>query len=681
MLVCAKCRFENPNTNKFCQECGTSLSQNTCPACGSLVPFDVLHCQDCGTIAGVVWWAIIVEDQRCDSAAQLEWSNDAAGVATGDVYLDARCRYQLLEFLPPADASTHERQVRVLDCQPFQLSLLEALTVKVGAFGGSDRSESETDDLAGGLAGGLGGISSMQALAVPTVGQPYLSLRSSLFQAVPHIHDAWQQEGRQIVLLEDRSELPLLMDVWEDADLALSPIQLLQWLYDLVDLWDALEPWHYQQSLLEIANLRVDAEQALCLQRLYADPSEPPTLPMLGQLWQSLFVQSQRTQFAEIALLIADVETGNLATTDAVRSRIETIAHDFQVDQPAPDANPIEEMTMPDSVSLSAATEFTDTALSSPTATTRLEVPVQTVTASLEDDNESDNDPTVVLPMQLFSLEDVGRTDIGRQRQHNEDYFGIETQVVKIEGPSGKTVHVRNLYVLCDGMGGQADGEVASAMAVETLRKFFKEKWQAAPFSEGQPNLPNVDTMTEAVQLANKAIFDVNQQNARSGSGRMGTTLVLALVQDTEVAIAHVGDSRLYRYTRKRGLEQLTIDHEVGQREIQRGVESEIAYARPDAYQLTQALGPRDEHFVKPDVQYLELNEDALLLLCSDGLTDNELLETHCKTHVEPLLSSQTNLEQGVNQLIDLANKFNGHDNITAIVIRAKVRPNLAHLR
>jgi protein phosphatase len=147
------------------------------------------------------------------------------------------------------------------------------------------------------------------------------------------------------------------------------------------------------------------------------------------------------------------------------------------------------------------------------------------------------------------------------------------------------------------------------------------------------------------------------------------------------MAVAHVGDSRLYRYTRKRGLEQITIDHEVGQREIQRGVEPEIAYARPDAYQLTQALGPRDENFIRPDVQYFELNEDTLLLLCSDGLTDNDLLETHCQTHVEPLLSSQTNLEQGINKLINLANQYNGHDNITAIAVRAKVRPNLQHLR
>jgi protein phosphatase len=129
--------------------------------------------------------------------------------------------------------------------------------------------------------------------------------------------------------------------------------------------------------------------------------------------------------------------------------------------------------------------------------------------------------------------------------------------------------------------------------------------------------------------------------------------------------------------TRKRGLEQVTVDHEVGQREINRGVQASIAYARPDAYQLTQALGPRDETAINPDVEFFDINEDSLLVLASDGLTDNDLLETNWQTHLLPLLSSSTNLEQGVAELIDLANQYNGHDNITAIVVRAKVRPNL----
>jgi protein phosphatase len=123
------------------------------------------------------------------------------------------------------------------------------------------------------------------------------------------------------------------------------------------------------------------------------------------------------------------------------------------------------------------------------------------------------------------------------------------------------------------------------------------------------------------------------------------------------------------------------VDHEVGQREIQRGVEPAIAYARPDAYQLTQALGPRGSKDVVPSITSLPVMEDMLLLLCSDGLSDNDVLEHHVTTHVEPLLRSRHDLEEGVSQLIDLANEQNGHDNITALVVRLKLRPNLEALR
>jgi protein phosphatase len=129
--------------------------------------------------------------------------------------------------------------------------------------------------------------------------------------------------------------------------------------------------------------------------------------------------------------------------------------------------------------------------------------------------------------------------------------------------------------------------------------------------------------------------------------------------------------------SRKWGLEQLTVDHEVGQREIQKGVEPDIAYGRADAYQLTQAIGPRENAFVNPDIRFIEINEDSLFLLCSDGLSDNDLLENCWETHLLPLLSSRANLDQGAKELIDIANEHNGHDNITAVLVRVKVRPNL----
>ena len=186
--------------------------------------------------------------------------------------------------------------------------------------------------------------------------------------------------------------------------------------------------------------------------------------------------------------------------------------------------------------------------------------------------------------------------------------------------------------------------------------------------------IPSKEVIADGILAANQKIYDLNQQQQRAGSGRMGTTLVMALVRNNQIAIAHVGDSRLYRFSAAKGLEQLTIDHEVGQREIQQGVDPNIAYSRLDAYQLTQALGPRNTDFVSPDIQFINLQEDTIFILGSDGLTDNDFLETNWKTHVAPMLDSEADLHRGVAQLIDLANEFNGHDNITAIAIRVLVQ-------
>jgi protein phosphatase len=610
-------------------------------------------------MAGVVWWAIAAtKSTPAPNAMPTKLRVNSSG------YLDLHKRYQIIEPFPVVAGST-EQQGQVLDCQPFQLSVLESLVIKtLQEQNAADFAHPETSSL---------WVDAMEVLGIPAIALPYISLNSQFYHALPAIHNAWQSEQHMLLLLENRSSYPSLMEVWQKDSHSIPALQILQWLYEMVELWQAMDSWNCQQSLLVLDNLRVDAEdQILCLQRLYFNPPDTsPSLQALGRLWQSILADSTQVFSAAMTQLLTDMEEQRLATPEAVQARIETIA---QMEQGTLQLGDEDANLDTDELPL----EGKD----------RDRLPTSIATAELSDMKEqdvqfdSDEMPTIVLPMQLASLEEVGRTDVGQQRDHNEDYFGIETQVSKLETPSGKTVHARNLYILCDGMGGHAGGEIASALATDTIRSYFKSKWQhqAFPGTDSQ-DMPDVATMTEAVLLANKAIYDINQANACSGSGRMGTTLVMVLIHDTEVAVAHVGDSRLYRYTRKRGLEQMTVDHEVGQREIQRGVDANTAYARPDAYQLTQALGPRDENFVKPDVQFFELNEDMVLLLCSDGLTDNDLLEKHWESHVQPLLSSQTNLDKGVGELIDLANQYNGHDNVTVIVVRAKVRPCLEHLR
>lgn len=598
MLICPQCQSENPNDNKFCQECGLSFSRKDCSSCGTAVMFDVLHCPNCEAETGIVWKALFAGRPSLDA-------------------LDPSCilrqRYQILE---QAVDSPAER--RVLDLFPLQKPLL-------------DRS------------------------APPAIARPYLALYQDFPQVLPPVHDAWQEEAAEFILIEDRSKLPLLVDYLTTTPFV-PMLQILHWFYEMLDLWEALAPWNLQQSLLELDNLRLDEDQILCLRRLHPD-SASATLKNLSTIWQTLLDKLQQTQSAALHTLLAELQTSSDVSIDTVRSQLKAIAQEI------PDPAPLNEMMSDPEFFSSDAAPMSST---------------EDITIVADDDEDSDGEdmPTVVLPMQLFSLEDAGRTDIGRQREHNEDCFGIDTEITKHQLLNGRTVRARGLYVLCDGMGGHASGEVASQLAVETLRKFFQRYWQ-----DGTNQLPSAQVIREAVQLANQVIYDQNQASDRSGSGRMGTTMVMLLVHDTEAAVAHVGDSRLYRYTRKRGLEQLTLDHEVGQREILRGVEPEVAYGRPDAYQLTQALGPRGEQFIHPDIRFFELNEDAVLILASDGLTDNNLLEAYWQTHVDPLVSSSTNLDTGVSKLIELANQQNGHDNITAIAVRVKVRPNLEQLR
>lgn len=658
MLICPQCKFENPHANKFCQKCGTSLTHKVCPECSTEVPVSAQHCQQCGAECGTVWWAIIAQepiltgssfvptqvgkDEEDEATVSSASSSSTPQLAVGS-YLDQEQRYQLLEPLsaPKENAANTEVSARVLDCQPYQLSPIEAM-----------------------LANQQQGLTpSVETNGIPSLAKVYISLQSQTHPGIPLIHDAWQQDDTQVVIIQNRSHWQNLLDLWQ-AETTTS-LQILHWCYQMTQLWTILEPFKCRQSLLELSNLRLDEDQTLALQQLYVEPlnsqpasdesddgeadtfalqGRPFTIQALGQIWQILFRQSQRTQFGSIVQILEDLQVGRIQKIAQLRSRLEETAAELEA--------PV-------------------TPSFQPTLEQELDAPTILQADELEDISaKADDLPTVVLSMQLSSLEDAGRTDVGRQRHHNEDCFGIETKINKLELPKNRVLQARGLYILCDGMGGHAGGEIASELAVNTLRKYFQEHWITN-------QMPTEDNIREAVYLANQAIFQVNQQDARSGVGRMGTTLVMLLIQGTQAAVAHVGDSRLYRLTRKRGLEQITVDHEVGQREIARGVEASIAYARPDAYQLTQALGPRDENSINPDVEFFEIVEDSLLILASDGLSDNDLLEIHCQNHLIPILSSDANLERSVTKLIDLANEYNGHDNITAILVRAKVRPNM----
>ena len=616
MQACPHCQSINPDNNRFCQKCGGALAEALLP--NSILPNSPLPNgnPDSADLEGTSVPSPLTVHRYALLSGAVER-------LAAHQFLDRQQRYQLVADLPPANPEALIETL-VIDLQPLQPPFLDE----------SRQSSSSASS-----------SSPNQTLSIPAAAQPYLELQNQYpLLPLPKLHDAWEQEGVSVVLLEERSPFPSLLSVWGGQALL---VEIIDWLNAMIELWIVLQPKHYGSSLFRLENLRIDDSGRLCLQRLYEDGDQSAELTDLGVTWQTLFSQSQRTQRGDIAQLFYDVQFGVVASIAELRSRLTDIK-EAASDSDAPG---LELPILPSLMNLGTLPDWDEDLDDS-----------QELTRSI-----SDYAP-VTLPMQLISFEDAGLTNIGSQRDHNEDCFSLQSDLKKIESPQGKNLQTQGLYILCDGMGGHAGGEVASALAVETLKTYFDENWQA--------QLPSEEQIREAIAQSNRAIFDLNQERASSGSGRMGTTLAMALLQNNKLAIAHVGDSRIYCFTARGGLEQVTVDHEVGQREIQRGVQEAIAYARPDAYQLTQALGPRDENGIKPDVRFLELNEDLLLLLCSDGLTDNDLLETYWESHLTPMLTGQMSLDIGVSHLIELANQYNGHDNITAIAVRLRFMPS-----
>jgi len=598
MLVCPICQFENAESNKFCQQCGASLTHKSCAECGAAVAFDRPTCQNCGAKVATVWRAIVWGDADSWHRWQQRYSDRDCW------YLDGEGRYQLLS-LPTVPPTSAEVELSVFDTQPF-------------------RAPCALPD----------------AAWFPEAARPYLTLAArSHSHSLPEVHAAWQQNGLAAILLADRTHLPLLVREWSQEEAIY--FQRLYWLYEMLELWAVLETVGCRQSLFVPDNLRLNANRVLCLQRLYGEPEDASlTLKDLGLMWEEMWMRSGDTLTETTLALLSQLKSNAEGAVETVRSRLKAAIGPEPPPPPPPALSVNAEL--PDPEDEEATLVITD-----------------------PDFDDDEDEPTLMLSATLSELESAGQTDIGRRRDHNEDTFEIWTQIDRYQTPSDRRIQARGLYVLCDGMGGHDGGEVASAMATNTLRAYFQDNWG--------DELPDEVTLREAVSRANRTIFDENQNDRRSGSRRMGTTLVMMLLHDTRVAVAHVGDSRLYRLTRSRGLEQITVDHEVGQREIRRGVAPNVAYNHPNAYQLTQALGPRDDRGVEPEVQFLDITEDTVFILASDGLTDNGVLESHDRTHLTPLLDFDTPLDREVERLIDVGNQYNGHDNITAVLVRVKM--------
>jgi len=697
MLICPQCEFENPESNRFCQSCGGSLTHKVCCQCEASIPIEAEACNVCGATNHTVLWAII---SSAKASSQLDPSPELAQVGRDSSSnqtpleissLAALFAHSQSKSFPALQIETDTEQTsnryalktepdsarllnnshgsfardfiqsQVFDQYPLQKSHLATLQKQqMDLF--AELSQDLDDSY-------LAVTEYWNLIGLPTHALPYLILEKYT-PTVPQIYDAWQQQDQGVVLLPDRSQWPLVTDLWSQQQLALS--EIVWFLDEMAKLWSPLQRISCAQSLLCQENLRIDEDQAFCLQQLYMDGNETPTLKDLAQTWQFCFAQSNLdhlTQIEQLSLLLDKMISGEIIDVEQLRLEL----HNLGLEEAEVEFLDIPELYSVDTIPLEVKMmEINDLESTKPAASkaiaTEAEIFLEETDDAMMYATEFEEQATAMIPMQLRSLTDACCTDIGVQRDHNEDFFGVRTTVEKRENNTENNLKVRGMYLVCDGMGGHAAGEVASAMAVESLQEYFQTHWQS--------ELPDRDTIEAGVLLANETLYQTNLENSRSGSGRMGTTLVMALVQDTKMAIAHVGDSRIYRFSRKQGLEQLTSDHEVGQREINRGVEPEIAYGRPDAYQLTQALGPRDNNCVRPEIKFLDIKEDCLILLCSDGFSDHDFIEENYSQHLEPLIRSDANLQDGLFNLVDLANEHNGHDNITAILLRIKLKPD-----
>ena len=249
----------------------------------------------------------------------------------------------------------------------------------------------------------------------------------------------------------------------------------------------------------------------------------------------------------------------------------------------------------------------------------------------------------------------AAKTDVGRKRSHNEDYFAL--------------LEEEQLFLVADGMGGHASGEVASRMAANAIIAFYKRThddpdatWPYKP----NPEKSLVETRAEvAIKAANWTIFYEQSQNSKYKG--MGTTVVLAqVIEGTKMLLAHVGDSRAYRY-REGKLEQITVDHsllEEYKRAKQDITEEEIANF-PHKNVITRALGMKEN--VNVDTQILDMQSGDIYLLCSDGLSGMVP-----DPDMEKIISEhKDDLEATITKLIDQANENGGVDNITVVLVQA----------
>jgi serine/threonine protein phosphatase PrpC len=497
---------------------------------------------------------------------------------------------------------------------------------------------------------------------------PYLRLYPHRLH-VPEVYGTCPLPEGEAILLEnvpvdDGGQLyPTLEAMWWQA----SAIRQVYWLWQILELWTPLADLGVAASLLVPGNLRVEGWRVR-LQQLYADPVEAST-PL------SLNVERSR-----------DVEE-----TEGIASRVGDADGSEQQTSTSTQATAIASPTTP---RLQQLGEYWQSLCDK--ASVAVAPRLQEISQQLQGEKPAVKAIAARLNLLLLEqaarqplrLQVIGATDSGSRHKHNED--SCYPQIADLPTDSDRPYDplIPHLSIVCDGIGGHEGGEIASQLAVQTIK--LQVRALLAELAE-DPEIATPETIAQqleaTIRVANNLIAARNDQQERESRRRMATTLTLALQipqrvplpegegNACELYIASVGDSRAYWLT-PRYCQPLTVDDDVVTREVRMGRSCKrSAMQRPDAQALTQAVGTRDSELLRPSVRRFILEEDGLLLLCSDGLSDNNLVEQYCGNLARDVFSGKIDLESAVQWLIQLANERNGHDNTSVVLTYCAVTP------
>lgn len=245
----------------------------------------------------------------------------------------------------------------------------------------------------------------------------------------------------------------------------------------------------------------------------------------------------------------------------------------------------------------------------------------------------------------------AAKTDVGMKRTHNEDYFSL--------------LEEDQLFLVADGMGGHASGEVASKMATESIQEFFartKDEEITWPYKMDRQLSYVENRLVVGVKLANQRIFEAALKDLRFKG--MGTTLVGGQIVGDKLYIAHVGDSRCYRL-RGGAIQQMTRDHSLLEdyKDAKPGMSDEEQRKFPHKNVITRALGMRET--VQVDIHVQEIKDGDVYVFCSDGLSGMIEDET-----IASVLKATPDMEQAVSKLVEAANQAGGADNVTVLALQ-----------